>query len=322
MTSPISGRKQPIRDLASTRRTRSRTICTIRSARERYLSNRHRSRSPPTGSRCTRRCRKGEDSRDGSPVDLTTSSSASLARRAPSEPASRWTDDHTCVAIVVAIAFGLRVFRLGTQSLWGDETISVFRAYGSIREITEAVPHEGTLPPLYYYLLHFWIPLAGDRETSVRFLSLVFGVLAIPLLYVLARRTLGRAAGIVAAMLATVSPFWIYYSQEARTYSLVTALVILAAYLLVRASDPATLSPRARGSATVLWCGYAVVAALAVASFYFAGFALAAVTLWLLVDRRKWPSLAIKCVLAQAGALVLLAPLLVYAGPSMLRESK
>lgn len=248
--------------------------------------------------------------------------SPSTARCASSTSTARWTADHTCVGIVVAVAFGLRIFRLGTQSLWGDETISVFRAYGSIGEITQAVPHEGTLPPLYYYLLHFWIPLAGDRETSVRFLSLVFGVLAIPLLYVLARRTLGRAAGMITAILGTVSPFWIYYAQETRTYALVTALVILAAYLLVRASDSDTLSAKVTGSSALLWCAYAVVAALAMASFYFAGFALAAMTLGLLVDRRKWPSIAIKCLLAQAGALVLLAPLLVYAGPSMLRESK
>ncbi|MGH2461002.1 MAG: glycosyltransferase family 39 protein [Chloroflexota bacterium] len=245
-------------------------------------------------------------------MDLTASSSPSPARCAPAARTSRWTIDRAGVGFVVALAFGLRVFRLGTQSLWGDETISVFRAYGSIGEITGDVPHEGTLPPLYYYVLHYWILVAGDRETAVRFLSLVFGVLAIPLLYALVRRTLGRVAGLVAATLAAVSPFWIYYSQETRTYALVTALVILAVYLLVRASD------RSIG----LWCAYAVAAALAVASFYFAGFALAAATLGRLADRRGWPTVAFTCLLAQVGALVLLAPLLLYAGPSMLRESR
>ncbi len=251
-------------------------------------------------------------------MSLTVVSPVPPAHRPPGacQPAS--IGERAAVAVLVAVAFGMRVFRLGTQSLWGDETISVFRAYGSIREITEAVPHEGTLPPLYYYLLHFWILLAGDRETSVRFLSVVFGVLAIPLLFVLARRTLGRATGLIAALLATISPYWIYYSQETRTYALVTALVILAVYFMVRAAGLA--SPD--GRPTVLWSAYAVVAALAVASFYFAGFALASAIIGLLADRRRWPTTAIRCLLAQLGALVLLAPLLAYAGPSLLRESR
>ncbi|HVC34842.1 MAG TPA: glycosyltransferase family 39 protein [Chloroflexota bacterium] len=251
---------------------------------------------------------------------------------ADSKLESRYRASECLIACaIVLVAFGLRVYRLGTQSLWGDETISVFRASGSLGEITEAVRHEGTLPPLYYYLLHLWVPLAGSTETSVRFLSLIFGVLAVPLLYVLVRRTLGARTGVLAAALATLSPFWIYYAQETRTYALVTALAILALYLLVRAGEPVTRrkgEPAAGRDEDVwttngaLWVGYVVAAALALWSYYFAGFVLAAAVLWLLADRRRWPGVALRCVLAQVAVVLLLAPLLVYAGSSLVAQAK
>lgn len=262
-----------------------------------------------------------------------------------SNGAAEWRGERGVVALIVLLAFGLRVFRLGTQSLWGDETISVFRAFGSLAEITEKVRHEGTLPPLYYYLLHFWIPGAGSGETSVRFASVIFGVLAIPLIYALVSATLGRRIATIAAFIAALSPFWVYYAQETRTYSLVTALVILAVYLLVRSgTDERTEGPAksttagklesvdqspsfsaattgSQSSFPWLWVAYAVVAALALASFYFSGFALFATTVWRLSDRRHWPGTALRCILAQVGALVLLAPLLIYVAPSLVEQA-
>lgn len=214
---------------------------------------------------------------------------------------------------LVLLAFGLRVFRLDVQSLWGDETISVFRAALSLAEITAEVPREGTLPPLYYYLLHVWIRLAGQTEMAVRLLSVMAGALAVPLLYALVRRTVSPRAGLLAGVIATFSPYWIYYAQETRTYALLTTLVMLALYLLIRAeSDPAW------EKAAWPWASYAVVAALALASHYFAGFALAAAVLWLLARCRQRPSLATRCLLAQAGAALLLSPLLMYVAPSLL----
>lgn len=225
---------------------------------------------------------------------------------------SRRALDLLCTLALVAIAFGLRVYRLGGQSLWGDEAISVFRAASSLAEITAEAPREGTLPPLYYYVLHFWMPLAGRSEVAVRFPSLLFGVLTVPLVYVLARRTLGTGTAVLAAGAAAVSPFWIYYSQETRTYAQVTALAVLALYLLARAG-----TDRPWAGSRWPWVAYSLVAALALSSYYFAGFVLAAGVLWLLADRRAWPEVAYRCVLAQAGAILLLAPLLLLVAPSL-----
>ncbi len=89
--------------------------------------------------------------------------------------------------VITLAAFALRLFHLAQQSLWYDEAFSVFLAQMDLGAITARTAAD-IQPPLYYYLLHFWTVLAGSSEFSVRFLSLWFGVLTVPLVYVAARR--------------------------------------------------------------------------------------------------------------------------------------
>ncbi|HEX7588224.1 MAG TPA: glycosyltransferase family 39 protein, partial [Anaerolineae bacterium] len=143
-----------------------------------------------------------------------------------------WLVGFTCVLFV---AFSLRVFRLDFQSLWYDEAFSFYLAQFSLADITARTAAD-IQPPLYYYLLHFWTLLASQREFALRFFSLYFGMLTIPLLYVSARRLFtNRVAGLAAAALASLSPLYIWYSQEARMYTMITFLLLLSSYALLRA---------------------------------------------------------------------------------------
>ena len=81
-------------------------------------------------------------------------------------------------------------------------------------------------PPLYYALLHAWAALLGTGPAALRLLSLVVGVLTIPLLYLVARRMLSTRAALLAALLLTISPLHVYYSQEVRMYGLVALLSV------------------------------------------------------------------------------------------------
>jgi uncharacterized membrane protein len=92
-----------------------------------------------------------------------------------------------------------------------------------------------------------WIQLAGDSEFAVRFLSLFFGVLTVPLLYALARRLFapipgsqgsGQGVGLIAALIAMVAPLYVWYSQEARMYTLITFLLLLSSYALASLLTP------------------------------------------------------------------------------------
>ena len=145
---------------------------------------------------------------------------------------------------LLLIAFGLRVYRLDAQSLWSDEGLSLYRARLALGEnltnvivVPPNVPTQDTNPPLYFMALSALRAIAGESEYTLRFASVLAGVLLVPLLYVTGRRLFAERAGLLAALLGAVSPFLVWYSQEARMYTLLAALSLASVYLLLRAID-------------------------------------------------------------------------------------
>jgi len=211
----------------------------------------------------------------------------------------------TLLAFLAFLAVALYTFRLDYQSLWYDEGFSVYLASMSLGEITARTAHD-IHPPFYYFLLHFWMPIFGSSEFALRFLSLIFGVLAVPLIYAVGNRLLGRASGLLAAALVAVSPLFLWYSQEARMYTLVTFLCLLSTYLLLRIMD-------GQGRRSTLWAGYVLSNVIAVYTHFYAFFVLAFHALfflswWALWSRgrvrQRWPTLAsgLICQVAVVGA--------------------
>ena len=129
------------------------------------------------------------------------------------------------LALFVLLAFALRVLRLDFQPLWWDEGYSVWFATHPLGQMA-ALTAQDIHPPLYYALLHGWIGLLGAGPVSLRLLSVLFGVLAIPAIYLAGRRMLTRRAALLAAFLLAISPLHVYYSQEVRMYGLVALLSI------------------------------------------------------------------------------------------------
>jgi hypothetical protein len=132
---------------------------------------------------------------------------------------------------LVLIGFGARIWHLGEQSLWLDEALSVVFSRLGLGDLITTLATQDLHPPLYYVALHFWMRLAGSSEFAVRFVSVLFGLPAVPVTYQLGTNlfpggdrpggTLDRGAkiGLIAAALVALSPFLVYYSQEARMYS-------------------------------------------------------------------------------------------------------
>ncbi|UCC63821.1 MAG: glycosyltransferase family 39 protein [Anaerolineae bacterium] len=98
-----------------------------------------------------------------------------------------------------------------------------------------------TLPgwngPLYTVAMRPWVGLTGNSPFALRYSALIFGLLAVPLTYVLGRRTMGTGVGLVGATLVAVSPHLVWYSQEAKMYGIILALGLLAIYGTRRALD-------------------------------------------------------------------------------------
>ncbi|MGC9334547.1 MAG: glycosyltransferase family 39 protein, partial [Anaerolineae bacterium] len=211
---------------------------------------------------------------------------------------------------VLLFAFALRLYRLGTESLWYDETVSVFLAK---KDLSALVAHTaGDIhPPGYYVLLHLWTRLVGASDFSVAFLSVFFGMLLVVLAYRLGHRLFGPSVGLLAAALVALSPYNLWYSQEVRMYTLGAALGLglLDVVLSLLAGSPN------RGFRLQWLVLYALVAALGLWTLYYFAFLLVALNLmvvpWWLArwwrDRRhsRWLG---GWVLAQASALLLYAP--------------
>jgi hypothetical protein len=187
---------------------------------------------------------------------------------------------------LLLFAFGLRVYRLPAQSLWYDEGVSWYLTRMSPPALTVWTAND-IQPPLYYYLLWLWVRLAGTSEYALRFPSVFFGVLTLPLLWITARRLLGMRAAWLAALLLALSPLHVYYAQEARMYTLLTFLGLLSSYLLLRlaSSRGQTLPSPHRGEGLGMGGAYVLAVVAALYTHYFAFFLLAAHALYVLY---KW----------------------------------
>src|SRR5262249_28109982 len=135
--------------------------------------------------------------------------------------------------LVMVIAFSLRVLTLGSRSFWLDEAASSLLARVDWHTFVTAVFHRQGNMALYYLVLRGWSHL-GDGESSIRFLSVVFGAAAIPLMYQIGKLSLGVKVGRIAALLLAVHAFHIAYSQEARGYSLAVLLALFSCYFYLK----------------------------------------------------------------------------------------
>ena len=127
--------------------------------------------------------------------------------------------------LCLLLAAALRTLRLGFQPLWWDEGYSVWFATHPLAEMA-ALTAQDIHPPFYYALLHGWAALLGTGPAALRLLSVIIGVVTIPLLYLVARRMLSARAALLATLLLTISPLHVYYSQEVRMYGLVALLSV------------------------------------------------------------------------------------------------
>jgi mannosyltransferase len=140
---------------------------------------------------------------------------------------------------IVLLGLVLRSYDLLAQSLWLDEAMSLYWASLPADEVLSRLmalsgdPH----PPFYYLVLKLWIAALGDGEIAVKSLSVVAGLAVIPLTYALGHWLFGRRAGLLSALLAAASPVLVWYAQEVRMYSLLTALTLAAALCLWQALD-------------------------------------------------------------------------------------
>jgi len=156
-----------------------------------------------------------------------------MANPGLSSPRRHRSKTWTAAAIaVLLLAAGLRFYRLDSQSLWADEGNSAALSARSLAVIARDAAAD-IHPPLYYWLLHAWTGLFGRSEIALRSLSVVLSIGLVALIFGLGRQLSGIFVGLAAAIVAALSPFQIYYAQEARMYTLAAFLAAGTMYALV-----------------------------------------------------------------------------------------
>ena len=196
----------------------------------------------------------------------------------------------------------MRGYRLGSQSLWIDEILTLGNSgVGTPLHLADLA--DNIHGALYSLVLHVCTRLAGQSEWALRLPSALFGVALVPAMAVLAKEWVGREAVKPAAWLTALSPFLVWYSQEARNYMLLMLCVCLSAIAMLR------LRRYAAPAGVAVWLATAWAGLLS--NFSFALLAPLHLRWWLTSKttlRRRW-----------AGAAVVGAVLLVLVSPWVVR---
>jgi len=204
------------------------------------------------------------------------------------------TGPTTVALVIVALGFGLRLYRLDAQSFWYDEAYSASVANGTPVQIF--FNHFSDVhPPLYYLVLHLW-QMIDDSDFTLRLLSAMLGTAGIAALYALGKATFDQKVGLAAAAITCLAPYTVFYGQEARMYSL---LLLLSSMLLL------SYDRMLRTGSTRWWLAYTACAILSVYVQYISALLLLGLHLHFFIaqrgDRKLW------ALLAASDTLVLLA---------------
>ncbi len=135
---------------------------------------------------------------------------------------------------IIILGLILRSLSLN-QSLWLDEAINVLAAknYSFVALITQYARADFH-PPGYSIILWTWGRLFGFSEVAMRIPSVIFGIVSVWLVYLIGRKLHSKYLGLLSAFLFAINPLHIYYSQEARMYSLATLAVLINFFLFIK----------------------------------------------------------------------------------------
>jgi len=135
--------------------------------------------------------------------------------------------------LILAFSFLIRIYDLQNENLWPDEAVTIYNAHKPVSHNIQWSLSLGYFP-LYHIILSIWEKFFGLREFSVRFLSVIFGVFSVYMAYRIGGLMFNKRVGLYSAIIIALSPFNVYYSQEARIYTMFVLLTLLSVYFYVK----------------------------------------------------------------------------------------
>jgi uncharacterized membrane protein len=158
--------------------------------------------------------------------------------------------------------------------------------------------------PFFYILEYLFCLLFGTTPMTMRFLTALISVTQLPIIYWLAREIYeSKNTALFTTTLASLSPFLIYYAQEARDYSLGLLLLFLSGALLLYAL---------RTNQKRVWIAYAATITIGLYSWLFMGIVLLSHGAFMLVSKWKWKERWLPFLLSAFSSALLFVPWLLH----------
>lgn len=141
---------------------------------------------------------------------------------------------HRWLLLIVLLGSSLRLYRLDYFSLWMDEiyTMNVTNPALTFKEFHDVIVAQEGFPFFYFFLVKGFYAVLGYTSFAARLVSAVAGIASIISLYKLGKHLFSKEAGLCAALLLAINEYHIYYSQEARPYTLFFLFTIIGFYRL------------------------------------------------------------------------------------------
>jgi len=158
------------------------------------------------------------------------------ARRLATRTWAALGDEPLLIAVLVS-SFVARLLIADRNSYWYDEFLSVLVYAGwhdSPFGAVAALGSDSVHPPLYQFILYFWVEWFGEGERATRSLSNLYITLATLFLYLLVREAFSRRLGLLSAITFALMYSPMYYALEARSYAQTMFLATLSSYTLLR----------------------------------------------------------------------------------------
>lgn len=122
------------------------------------------------------------------------------------------------IILIIILGAILRFKDLLKFDLWYDEAFTGILMRQKPSEFFYMLAKDSH-PPLFNLIMKAWTFLFGVSDFSLRFLPFVFGVATVYVVYLIALNLADKETAAISAFLATINPFLISYSIEARSYS-------------------------------------------------------------------------------------------------------
>jgi len=173
----------------------------------------------------------------------------------------RW--EWVAVLGILFVAYALYTSTLTLQSMWIDEVMALYFTKGTFANTLRAIIDPSQNGPLFYLLLYGWRQLVGESDFALRYLSLMFAVVTLPLLFQYARKLLNCRTATMAVWLFAFSPFVLWFAQEAKMYAL---------HMMVAVASSLTLLEAFRKGRWWRWVLYAALVSALLYSHFFGVF--------------------------------------------------